>query len=103
MLALMDDQEEDAPPESTREPGGGIGVAQVEAARGRLIHAVLMAGERVDRYRILAPTEWNFHPEGAAARGLAKIAASGGERRAHLARLFVTAVDPCVGYDVRMH
>jgi len=101
MLALMDDQEEDAPPESTREPGGGIGVAQVEAARGRLVHAVEMSGERVARYRILAPTEWTFHPEGAAARGLEQIAARGGEHRLTLARLFMTAVDPCVGFDVR--
>lgn len=81
----------------------GVGVGQVEAARGRLVHAVELAGEHVRRYRILAPTEWNFHPEGAAARSLARIAEHGGEHCADVARLFVTAVDPCVGADVRVH
>ena len=37
---------------------------------GRLIHAVEIADGVVKRYRILAPTEWNFHPQGAAAKGL---------------------------------
>ena len=83
--------------------GDGVGVGQVEAARGRLVHAVALTGEKVRRYRILAPTEWNFHPEGAAARGLQRIAATGGGGCAKLARLFVTAVDPCVGVDVGVH
>ena len=55
-----------------RVSGTGLGVA--EAARGRLIHAVEIADGVVQRYRILAPTEWNFHPQGAAAKGLAGIA-----------------------------
>ncbi len=81
----------------------GVGVGQVEAARGRLVHAVEMADDKVRCYRILAPTEWNFHPDGAAARGLAHIAERGGEHCADHARLFVTAVDPCVGADVKVH
>ena len=80
----------------------GVGVAQIEAARGRLVHAVEMDGEKVGRYRILAPTEWNFHPQGAAATALARLASAEGDRES-LARLFVTAVDPCVGYEVRVH
>ena len=78
----------------------GVGVGQIEAARGRLAHAVELNGEKVSRCSILAPTEWNFYPEGAAARGLARIAERGGKHCADLARLFVTAVDPCVGADV---
>ncbi len=102
MLDILDTLEETR---SEEQPcrGDGIGIGQVEAARGRLVHAVEMAGDTVSRYRILAPTEWNFHPEGAAAQGLAKIAATGGEDLVTLARLFVTAVDPCVGADVRVH
>jgi coenzyme F420-reducing hydrogenase alpha subunit len=80
--------------------GRGLGAA--EAARGRLVHAVEVADGLVRRYRILAPTEWNFHPEGAAARGLAQIANSAPAQREWLARLFITAVDPCVGYDLRL-
>jgi coenzyme F420-reducing hydrogenase alpha subunit len=81
-----------------RNSGTGLGFA--EAARGRLIHAVEIADGVVQRYRILAPTEWNFHPHGAAAKGLASIAALPPERREALARLFITAVDPCVGYEL---
>jgi len=81
-----------------RNSGSGLGFA--EAARGRLIHAVEIADGTVQRYRILAPTEWNFHPQGAAARGLACIALSPAARREMLARLFITAVDPCVGYEL---
>lgn len=79
---------------------GGTGLGAVEAARGRLIHAVEIADGAVRRYRILAPTEWNFHPQGAAAKGLAGIALAQPGRREALARLFITAVDPCVGYEL---
>jgi len=80
----------------------GRGLAQVEAARGRLVHGVELNGDVVHRYAILAPTEWNFHAEGGAARGLADIAGLEGDVRA-LAALFVSSVDPCVGYEVRVH
>lgn len=74
----------------------GTGIAQVEAARGRLVHAVAVDGGKIAAYRILAPTEWNFHPHGAAARALPLIAASGREDAAALTQLMVTAFDPCV-------
>jgi coenzyme F420-reducing hydrogenase alpha subunit len=76
------------------------GVAQLEAARGRLVHAVETDGETVHRYAILAPTEWNFHPAGAAARGLASIAQLGRDA-IRCAELFALAVDPCVAVSVR--
>lgn len=81
---------------------GRAGVGEVEAARGRLVHAVQLGDGKVHHYRILAPTEWNFHPEGAAANGLARLARRAQDDGASLARLFVTAVDPCVGADVRV-
>jgi len=87
-------------PDGQRNKGAGLGVA--EAARGRLIHAADIAEGVVERYRILAPTEWNFHPDGAPARGLASIAAGAPKRREALAHLFITAVDPCVGYELRL-
>lgn len=83
-----------------RNAGKGLGTA--EASRGRLIHAVEIVDGLVQRYRILAPTEWNFHPEGATARGLAQIAKAAPQHREWLARLFITAVDPCVGFDLRL-
>lgn len=80
----------------------GRGVAHVEAARGRLVHGVEIADEVVRHYTILAPTEWNFHAAGGAARGLADIAGREGDVHA-LADLFVSSVDPCVGYQLRVH
>jgi hypothetical protein len=93
--------------------GPSVGVGAAPAARGLLVHRVAVApaetadSAQVRDYRILAPTEWNFHPHGVVARGLADIAAGGAGERASvvapsqleaLARLHVTAVDPCVDY-----
>jgi hypothetical protein len=103
LLDILDTLDAGAQLEEPPLRGGGVGVGQIEAARGRLVHAVELAGENVRHYRILAPTEWNFHPQGAAARGLAHIAERGGEHCADLAKLFVMAVDPCVGAEVRVH
>lgn len=80
--------------------GAGIGLAQVEAARGRLIHRVEMAGERVGRYQILAPTEWNFHPRGVLVRGLVGLPAESEAELRRRAELLINAIDPCVGYRI---
>ena len=82
---------------------GGIGIAHSEAARGRLIHGVEVQDGLVKRYLILAPTEWNFHPRGAAAQALALIAGSGRSDARGLADLMITAFDPCVEYSLAVH
>ncbi|TVQ92946.1 MAG: Ni,Fe-hydrogenase I large subunit [Chromatiaceae bacterium] len=74
---------------------GGLGLGLAEAARGLLVHRVQVEGERVLDYRILAPTEWNFHPAGVVAAGLLALAPDVPHRKA-LAQLHITAVDPCV-------
>lgn len=78
----------------------GTGVAAVETARGVLIHLVTLEGERVARWRIVAPTEWNFHPDGAFVRGLVGCPAQdeAGVKRA--AALLAHALDPCVAFEV---
>ena len=90
------------PPPATPSPAveptaEGIGIGAAEAARGLLVHRVEVEDDLVRSYRILAPTEWNFHPDGVVAAGLAGLFADAAdlERRA---RLYVTAVDPCVDY-----
>jgi coenzyme F420-reducing hydrogenase alpha subunit len=83
--------------------GDGIGIARSEAARGRLIHGVEIHNGVVERYVIVAPTEWNFHPTGAAARALASIAGSGRSDARELADLMITAFDPCVEYSLTVH
>lgn len=83
--------------------GPGLGLAQIQAARGLLVHRVQIVAGRVADYRILAPTEWSFHPQGSVAAGLADLAArSPTAELLPLARLFVAAVDPCVDFDLEL-
>jgi Ni,Fe-hydrogenase I large subunit len=81
-------------------PGAGLG--WVETARGLLVHAVEIAAGMVRRYRIVAPTEWNFHPRGALAAGLAGAAAPGEDDVRRLVRIAVESLDPCVAYRVEV-
>jgi Ni,Fe-hydrogenase I large subunit len=78
----------------------GIGLGRVEAARGSLAHRVEIADGHIRRYQILAPTEWNFHPRGVLAQGLIESGPWHLDER--LARLLVTALDPCVPYQIKM-
>jgi coenzyme F420-reducing hydrogenase alpha subunit len=78
----------------------GVGIAQVPAARGLLVHRVEVDRGRIRDYRILAPTEWNFHPRGVVARGLSTLSPVDTDTLERQARLFVTAVDPCVDYHL---
>jgi coenzyme F420-reducing hydrogenase alpha subunit len=74
--------------------GSGRGLATTQAARGLLAHRVFLAEGRVSHYRILAPTEWNFHPDGPLARGLAGARAD--RDLNSQAALLIAALDPCV-------
>jgi coenzyme F420-reducing hydrogenase alpha subunit len=80
--------------------GDGIGLAQVQAARGLLIHRLELRQERVYDYRIVAPTEWNFHPEGVVAQGLKQLRAKTPSDLQRQAELYINAVDPCVQYTL---
>ncbi|MGE5152865.1 MAG: Ni,Fe-hydrogenase I large subunit [Bdellovibrio bacteriovorus] len=81
--------------------GPGVGMSQVAAARGPLVHRAHLAEGRILDYRILAPTEWNFHPRGVVSAGLdAMVARLDGAELGPLARLFIAAVDPCVDFDL---
>ena len=81
-------------------PGAGIGLA--ETARGLLLHHAEVSNGRVERYRIVAPTEWNFHPDGALARGLLQRPVDGPETARREAHLLVQALDPCVACRVEV-
>ncbi|OHC74533.1 MAG: hypothetical protein A3H24_04190 [Rhodoferax sp. RIFCSPLOWO2_12_FULL_60_11] len=73
--------------------GPGQALAWCEMARGLLLHWVqLDAQGAVQDYRVVAPTEWNFHPDGALARALAALPASDTLAASTLAAAF----DPCV-------
>ncbi len=78
---------------------GQPGVGVVETARGRLVHAARQEHGQLKDYQILAPTEWNFHPEGVAVQALAGLHAVTG--RAEGAQALIEAIDPCVAFEVR--
>lgn len=80
--------------------GHAAAVAAVEMSRGLLLHAVqLDAQGRVAGYHVVAPTEWNFHPEGAVAQALARLRADD-PAAPRLAGVVAAAFDPCVAFDV---
>lgn len=75
------------------------GLGWCEMARGLLVHWVrLDADDRIADYRVLAPTEWNFHPAGSAAKALAACAGQAPSAVVDMAQLLATAAayDPCV-------
>lgn len=82
-------------------PEPGLGFAWVDTARGLLLHWVRLSEGRIADYGVVAPTEWNFHPEGvfgAELVGLVVPDPAGVEQRA---RLLALALDPCVAHTVR--
>ena len=80
----------------------GAGMGGVEAARGFLWHRVEMEHERIKRYQILAPTEWNFHPRGALFRGLHGLRFQAKTQLHKLASMITTALDPCVACAIEV-
>jgi Ni,Fe-hydrogenase I large subunit len=93
--------------------GAGLrrGLGWVETARGVLVHLIDLegigadersGGERIARYRILAPTEWNFHPRGAVAAGMLGVHAPSADELRQRADWLVQSLDPCVEYVLRI-
>lgn len=85
----------------------GQGVSWCEMARGLLVHWVKLAVTKdevlIVDYRVIAPTEWNFHPQGGLAHHVAAMRETGSAARLRYEReiaVLVAAFDPCVQYDV---
>jgi hypothetical protein len=78
----------------------GIGRALVETARGLLMHEIVLDGECIADYSIVAPTEWNFHPQGPLAGWLAGRDASDRDALQTFASRAVAALDPCVRWEL---
>ncbi|WP_374677203.1 hypothetical protein [Piscinibacter sp.] len=80
----------------------GEGIAWTEMSRGLLVHWVRLEDgpqapdtARAAAYRVLAPTEWNFHPHGALAEALRSRRLDAAQ-----ARLAAAALDPCIHFDI---
>ena len=80
----------------------GSAVGWVETARGLLMHAVALDDGHIADYRIVAPTEWNFHPDGAFTHGTLGLRGDGARLDARVRRI-IASLDPCVGvrYEAR--
>ncbi len=90
--------------QSSKKISNGVsGLAQTEAARGRLIHRVEIEDGVVSQYQIVAPTEWNFHPLGLINQSLSNLTTRDHKLLEQLARLMINAIDPCVGYELKVH
>ncbi|MFK5984984.1 MAG: nickel-dependent hydrogenase large subunit [Pseudomonadota bacterium] len=77
------------------------GFGDVCAARGHLIHYVCIENKQIKKYQIVAPTEWNFHPQGVVSRSLTTLKGSR-KQIEQQARLIINAIDPCVGYELSL-
>lgn len=76
--------------------GPGVGIAWVETARGPLCHRVQLDAGRVLDYVVIAPTEWNFHPQSEWLAGLIGGRAESAAIAENRLRLWALALDPCV-------
>jgi hypothetical protein len=78
--------------------GDGQALAWTEMARGLLLHWVQLDPQgRVQAYQVVAPTEWNFHPQGTLASALTQLAPHDSAG----ATLLGQAFDACVACQVR--
>ncbi len=84
--------------------GENEGLAWVEMARGLLIHYVRVGNPGANastlRCRVLAPTEWNFHPQGAVAQVLESLPKDTTPDAQRRILALMTAFDPCVQFDI---
>lgn len=82
-----------------RDLGAGTGLAWTGMARGVLLHWVRLDGlgpgpDTLAACHVVAPTDWNTHPDGALAQALAALPADPSSLPA--AQALALAFDPCV-------
>ena len=86
----------------------GEALAWSEMARGLLLHWVRLESAdpqaAIVDYRIVAPTEWNFHPSGVVAKALAAMplatCALSREQEIRHIGILTAAFDPCITYKI---
>lgn len=103
-LAIAEGEDIDLAPltgDGTCPNAGGYGV--VECARGRLYHqAEIGDNGLIGAYRILAPTEWNFHPAGPFVETLLSCRIGEGESGHKAVSQLAALFDPCVAFEINM-
>jgi coenzyme F420-reducing hydrogenase alpha subunit len=91
-----------AAPCATMDEARGVGRALVETARGLLMHEISIEDDRIANYVIVAPTEWNFHPEGTLASWLKGYRAADEVELRRDVALMVATLDPCVAWTLEL-
>ena len=82
--------------------GDNESVVALDMVRGVLIHWQETGPDGIRDYRIVAPTEWNFHPQGPAREGLLQLRATDEACLREMVTLQVMALDPCVQYELEI-
>jgi Ni,Fe-hydrogenase I large subunit len=81
----------------------GEALAWSETARGLLLHRVCLERNsdtlQISDYQIIAPTEWNLHPQGVLAQALSSLP-SDDPRSQRQAELLMAAFDPCIAFTL---
>jgi len=85
---------------SARHDAPHTGEAQVETARGTLVHRLTLEDERIADYAIIAPTDVHFAAGGDAVRWLDKLEGLPQAQAERQALLLVLAFDPCVPWEL---
>jgi hypothetical protein len=80
----------------------GTGIAVVRTARGLLMHHVRLVAGTVQDYVIVAPTEWNFHPDGAYTQDMRGLQEHDALRLLQVAHIEALSLDPCVAYEIEV-
>lgn len=81
---------------------GDEAVVALEMARGVLLHWIRLEEGRIGDYRIVAPTEWNFHPRGPAQESLGRLQGRDAPALRDAVTRVVMALDPCVHYELEI-
>lgn len=100
LIARLADLLDSMPARSRIEQDAG-GLSVVQTARGMLLHHVRIVTGRIAEYLIVAPTEWNFHPQGALT-GLICLQESNMACLMETVKLFVLSLDPCVEFEIEV-
>lgn len=87
---------------SAASPCPGHGRALVETARGLLMHEITLDGETISNYVIVAPTEWNFHPEGVLSEWLRDARFDDENTLRKFVAQATAVLDPCVPWELEL-
>jgi len=79
--------------------GPGVGYGWALSARGWLLHRVVLAEEKIRKWQILAPTDWNFQGTGVLHQRLLGVEVPGHWLES-LVNDLILSVDPCVSFEV---